>query len=61
MKIDYVPELTGENRIVIHADVRFKKRIYPSEDYPRLRVFYDEMVERFNEKVILEQGEGSLP
>lgn len=61
ISINYIPELVGENWIVIDADVRFKKRIYPSRDYRRLRAFYNEIVERFNEKVVLEHEVNGTP
>ncbi len=54
IKISYVPNVGPDGLVSIDANLVFKKRIYPSKDYRKLRAFYAESVKRFNEKISLE-------
>ncbi|MEN8227648.1 MAG: hypothetical protein ABFS38_05795 [Bacteroidota bacterium] len=59
--LKYIPEISENDVLHITAEMIFHKRVYPSKDYNRLRYFYNDMVKRFNTKIILEQESLSNP
>lgn len=45
----------NDNTINIHAKYEFKKAVYKAEEYKLLKYYYNEVVQRMNEKIVLKK------
>lgn len=61
MNINYQVNLNEQkNTILINAQYTTKKAVYKAEDFRNLKYMYDEMIKKFNEKIIFTKAEEGL-
>lgn len=48
---------TSDDSLTIIALYQFKKDVYPAEDYQEIKQYYDQIVSKFNQKIILQPTE----
>jgi hypothetical protein len=51
--IEYKIVLLDNNRLLTNGFYTFKKAVYPPEEYAKLKYYYNEIIKKFNEKVVL--------
>lgn len=45
----------GDNEMVVDASYTFNKGLYSSDEYPKIRYYFNEIIKKFNEKIVLEK------
>jgi len=53
VSVDYKTITSEENKITISGNYSFKKAVYEATEYSNLKYVYNEIIKKFNEKVIL--------
>ena len=51
--IKYLIDITNKESIKIAGSYEFKKSVYPTSDYADLKMYYNKIIHKFNEKVVL--------
>lgn len=59
VKIEIKSELM-ESSIKIEGTIHFHKAVYPTKDYPKLKYYFNEIIKKFNDKVVLKELDTSL-
>ena len=51
--IKYLIDITQKESVKIAGSYEFKKSVYPTSDYADLKMYYNKIIHKFNEKVVL--------
>jgi hypothetical protein len=57
VEIDYKITQSSEKEILIVGTYKFNKAVYAPEDYGKLKYYYNQIVKKFNEKIVLVREE----
>ena len=49
---DYKAKKLSDSKIEIKASYSFKKSVYEASEYARIKKFYDDIVEKMNQKIV---------
>jgi hypothetical protein len=55
IRINYTAALQNDSTITVTGTYEFKKELYEVSDYNEVRSYFDRIVEKFNEKILLEK------
>ncbi len=53
VELEYTATQPSENQIMVKGHYEFKNAVYSSEDYRKLKIYYNQIINKFNEKFVL--------